>query len=79
MAEEMANGMQAEYWKTSAKISILVLIFDSLPQDENVQQLFERIAVTLFEKAILRSITNEKEEQRTEIGSGRKQFECLSV
>lgn len=67
-AEDLANKMSAEYWKCSAKTSYNTFIkFVDVPTDENVKELFERLAVVLFEGAVLRVVNMSKEE--LEIGS----------
>lgn len=58
MALDAANLMKAEYWETSSK------------QNTNVKELFERLAVSLFEASILRlTKANSKGSTKTEIGS----------
>jgi len=66
-AQHMAARMNAEYWKTSAKSC------------SNVQELFDRVAVALFEKAVQRKVAvnsrrpeNQQHNNETnlEIGSG---------
>jgi hypothetical protein len=52
--EEMANRMNAEYWEASAKFN------------ENVRELFERLAAVLFERSLIHALSSKNE--TTEIG-----------
>jgi len=52
--------MNAEYWEASAKFN------------ENVRELFERLATVLFEKSLIQALSSKHES--TEIGKLSKKF-----